>query len=79
MFSYDKFLQRPIKIRNKNPQLASLIATQYGGAYCNCLSENSLFPKHDFKLFPIASTLGYFLKNRPCYFVFFNIVYFLIF
>ena len=31
MFSYDKFLQRPIKIRNKNPQLASLIATQYGG------------------------------------------------
>ena len=38
MFSYDKFLQRPIKIRNKNPELASLIATQYGGAYCNCLS-----------------------------------------
>ncbi len=31
MFSYDKFLQYPIKIRNKNPQLASLIATQYGG------------------------------------------------
>jgi spore coat protein JC len=31
MFSYDKFLQRPIKIKNKNPQLASLIATQYGG------------------------------------------------
>lgn len=31
MFSYDKFLQYPIKISNKNPQLASLIATQYGG------------------------------------------------
>ncbi len=33
MFSYDKFLQYPIKIKNKNPQLASLIVTQYGGAY----------------------------------------------
>ena len=31
MFSYDKFLQYPIKIKNKNPQLATLIATQYGG------------------------------------------------
>ena len=39
MFCYDKFLQRPIKIRNKNPQLASLIATQYGGADGNCLSK----------------------------------------
>lgn len=33
MFSYNKILQYPIRIRNKNPQLASLIATQYGGAY----------------------------------------------
>jgi len=31
MFSYDKFLQFPVKIKNKNPQLATLIATQYGG------------------------------------------------
>ena len=31
MFSYDKFLQYPVKIKNKNPQLATLIATQYGG------------------------------------------------
>lgn len=31
MFSYNKYLQFPIKIKNKNPQLASLIATQYGG------------------------------------------------
>ena len=38
MFSYKKFLQYPIKLKNKNPQLASLIATQYGGAYCKCLS-----------------------------------------
>ena len=31
MFSYDKFLQYPIKLKNKNPKLASIIATQYGG------------------------------------------------
>ena len=31
MFSYNKFLQFPIKLKNKNPQLATLIATQYGG------------------------------------------------
>ena len=31
MFSYNKYLQFPIKIKNKNPQLAAMIATQYGG------------------------------------------------
>ena len=31
MFSYDKFLQYPIKLKNKNPKLATIIATQYGG------------------------------------------------
>ena len=31
MFSYDKFLQIPIKLKNKNPKLATIIATQYGG------------------------------------------------
>ena len=31
MFSYDKFLQFPIKLKNKNPKLATVIATQYGG------------------------------------------------
>lgn len=46
MFSYDKFLQRPIKIRNKNPQLASLIATQYGGADGNCLSKSITSKTH---------------------------------
>ena len=37
MFSYNKFLQFPIKLKNKNPQLATLIATQYGGADGKCL------------------------------------------
>ncbi len=39
MFSYDKFLQFPIRIKNVNPQLANIIVTQYGGAYCKCLSS----------------------------------------
>lgn len=33
MFSYDKFLQYPIKIKNCNPQLANIIITQYGGPH----------------------------------------------
>ena len=31
MFSYDKFLQYPINIKNCNPQLANVVITQYGG------------------------------------------------
>ena len=31
MFSYNKFLEFPIKIKNKNPRLANIVATQYGG------------------------------------------------
>lgn len=31
MFSYDKKLQYPVKIKNPNPNLAKLILTQYGG------------------------------------------------
>lgn len=32
MFKYEKFLERPIKISNPNPRLASIVMTQYGGA-----------------------------------------------
>ena len=31
MFSYNKYLQYPINIKNKNTRLATIIATQYGG------------------------------------------------
>lgn len=31
MFEYNKFLQFPVKIKNKNPRLANIIITQYGG------------------------------------------------
>lgn len=31
MFSYEKMLQYPVKIKNPNPRLARIIITQYGG------------------------------------------------
>ncbi|HEY8891170.1 MAG TPA: manganese catalase family protein [Clostridium sp.] len=31
MWTYDKFLQYPIKIKNPNPEMAKIIITQYGG------------------------------------------------
>lgn len=33
MWIYEKKLEFPVKIKNKNPELAKLILTQYGGAY----------------------------------------------
>lgn len=33
MFVYEKKLQYPVKIKNTNPRLASLIISQYGGPY----------------------------------------------
>ena len=31
MFKYNKFLEYPVNIKNKNPRLANIIITQYGG------------------------------------------------
>ncbi len=31
MWTYDKFLEYPIKIKNPNPKMAKIIITQYGG------------------------------------------------
>ena len=31
MFKYNKFLEYPIHIKNRNPRLANIIITQYGG------------------------------------------------
>ena len=31
MWTYDKFLQYPVKIKNPNPKMAGIIITQYGG------------------------------------------------
>ena len=44
MFSYDKFLQRPINIKNKNPQLANIIITQ------NLVNFNKKFYLFDEKI-----------------------------
>ena len=33
MFKYAKMLEFPINIKTKNPRLATIISTQYGGAY----------------------------------------------
>lgn len=37
MFVYEKKLQYPVRIKNTNPKLASLIISQYGGRYNNRL------------------------------------------
>ncbi len=39
MWVYEKKLQYPVKIKNTNAQLAKFIISQYGGAYCKCLSS----------------------------------------
>lgn len=38
MFEYNKMLEFPVKIKNKNSRLANIVATQYGGPDCKCLS-----------------------------------------
>ena len=37
MFVYEKRLEYPVNIKNTNPKLASVIISQYGGAYSNRL------------------------------------------
>lgn len=39
MWYYEKKLQKPISIKHTNPELAKIIISQYGGAYCKCLSS----------------------------------------
>ena len=39
MWKYEKKLLYPVKIKNKNPRLAQIILSQYGGADGNCLSK----------------------------------------
>ncbi len=41
MFEYNKMLEFPVKIKNKNSRLANIVATQYGGPNCKCLSSSS--------------------------------------
>lgn len=48
MFSYNKFLEYPINIKNKNTRLANIVATQYGGAYQNVRVTLLTPPKYAF-------------------------------
>lgn len=43
MFVYEKKLQYPVRIRNCNPRLASVIISQYGGPYINRLYIPSIY------------------------------------
>lgn len=36
MFEYKKYLEYPVRIRNKNPRLANIVVTQYGGRNTVC-------------------------------------------
>ena len=35
MYVYEKRLQCPVDIKMRNPKIAQVIISQYGGAYCN--------------------------------------------
>ncbi len=39
MWDYERTLIYPVKIKNPNPRLAQYVISQYGGAYCKCLSS----------------------------------------
>lgn len=39
MWSYEKKLQFPINIKHTDARSAKIIMSQYGGAYCKCLSS----------------------------------------
>lgn len=51
MFKYNKFLEFPVNIKNKNTRLANIVATQYGGAYGKSLSIAAIKnAQNDFKV-----------------------------
>ena len=46
MWKYEKKLLYPVKIKNKNPRLAQIVLSQYGGADGNCLSKFLTSKRH---------------------------------
>lgn len=59
MFVYEKKLQYPVRIKNSNPRLASVIISQYGGPYCN---------RRSFEIWP--GSIGTIPAPLPCQIVF---------
>lgn len=55
MWQYEKKLQYPVKIKNTNPKIAQIIATQYGGpdgelgASMRYLSQRYTMPYEELK------------------------------
>lgn len=39
MWIYQKNLEYPVNIKRPDPKMAQIIMSQYGGAYCKCLSS----------------------------------------
>lgn len=39
MWIYQKNLEYPVNIKRPDPKMAQIILSQYGGAYCKCLSS----------------------------------------
>ena len=39
MWLYQKNLEFPVNIKTPDPRMAKILITQYGGAYCKCLSN----------------------------------------
>ena len=58
MWEYQKKLQIPINIKNPDPKLAAFIVSQYGGAYCKCLSSAPLNPSTKQNLVPLPLGKG---------------------
>lgn len=48
MWKYEKKLMYPVKVKNKNPRLAQIILSQYGGAYQNVRVALLTPPKYAF-------------------------------
>ncbi len=46
MWNYERKLLYPVKIKNKNPRLAQIVISQYGGADGNCLSKSITSKTH---------------------------------
>lgn len=43
MWTYEKKLQYPVKIKNPNPALAKFIISQYGGPHAICVSKKQAY------------------------------------
>ena len=43
MWNYERKLLYPVKIKNKNPRLAQIVISQYGGPDIGCFSISQIY------------------------------------